>query len=204
MTSSAPGPMKSPKVVSIHEHAFDNLRFIRETMERASAFTAVPGWGGILMGISAVFTAFLTTRLPSKRLWFAAWIGEALLAFAIGLFAMIQMSNAVKSPILYGPGRKFALSLLPPMFAGGVLTAFLYQYGLYEIMPGMWLILYGVAVMTGGAFSVNVVPLMGVSFMALGTAALFSPHEWSNVYMGLGFGGLQIIFGAIIARRYGG
>ena len=117
---------------------------------------------------------------------------------------MVQKSKAIKSPLLYGPGRKFALSLLPPMFAGGILTLFLYRFGLYQVMPGMWLLLYGVAVMTGGAFSVNVVPLMGLSFAIVGTAALFSPLEWANFYMGAGFGGLQIIFGFIIARRYGG
>jgi hypothetical protein len=202
--SMAQRQSNSPKVVSIHEHAFDNLRFIRETMERAGAFTAVPGWGGVLMGVSAVLTAFLTSRLPSRLFWFEAWLGEALLALGIGLFAMVQKGKAVKSPLLDGPGRKFALSLLPSMFAGGVLTLFLYQQGLYQLMPGVWLILYGVAVTTGGAFSVRVVPLMGVSFMLLGTAALFSPLEWANLYMGAGFGGLQILFGAIIARRYGG
>ena len=202
--SKAQQQSKSPKVVSIHEHAFDNLRFIRETMERAGAFTAVPGWGGVLMGVSAVLTAFLTARLPSKEYWFEAWMGEAILACGIGLFAMVQKSQAVKSPLLNGPGRKFALSLLPPMLAGAVLTLFLYQHGLYELMPGLWLILYGVAITTGGAFSVNVVPLMGVSFMLLGSAALFSPQGWSNFYMGVGFGGLQILFGSIIARRYGG
>lgn len=202
--SSAPNLKRPAKVVSIHEHAFDNLRFIRETMERAGAFTAVPGWGGILMGVSALFTSFLTTRLPSQRLWFAAWLGEALLASAIGFFALVQKSRAVGVPLMNGPGRKFALSLFPPMFAGAILTAFLYQHSLYSMMPGMWLILYGVAVTTGGAFSVRVVPLMGVSFMVLGTAALFSPYQWSTLYMGAGFGGLQIVFGSIIARRYGG
>src|SRR5258706_6147052 len=111
--SSAPQPSKQAKVASIHEHAFNNLRFIRETMERAGSFTAVPGWGGILMGISAVSTAFLTPKLPSRRSWVEAWIGEALLAICIGLFAIVQKSKAIKSPILYGPGRKFALSLLP-------------------------------------------------------------------------------------------
>jgi hypothetical protein len=156
------------------------------------------------MGLSALLTAFIASSLTSKKLWFEAWLGEALLAFGIGIFAMIQKSKAVQSPLLCGPGRKFALSLLPPMFAGAVLTLFLYRYALYEVMPGMWLTLYGVAVITGGAFSVSVVPLMGVSFMVLGTAALFSPWEWSNIYMGLGFGGLQVIFGAIIARRFGG
>lgn len=191
-------------VVSMHERAFDNLRYIRETMERAGAFTAVPGWGGILMGASALLASYITTKLPSKELWFEAWLGEAVLAFGIGFFAMVQKSKAVKSPLLCGPGRKFALSLLPPMLAGAVLTVFLYRYALYEVMPGMWLMLYGVGVITGGAFSVSVVPLMGVSFMVLGTAALFSPWEWASIYMGAGFGGLQIVFGAIIARRFGG
>jgi len=195
---------KKTTVVSMHEHAAANLRFIRETMERAGSFTAVPGWGGILMGISALLTAFLTANLPSRRLWFEAWIGEALLAFAIGLFAMIQKSKATQDPLLHGPGRKFALCLLPPMIAGAVLSVFLYQHGMYDVLPGMWMILYGVAVITGGTFSVNIVPLMGVSFMVLGTAALFSPVQWSNIYMGLGFGGLQIVFGGIIARRHGG
>ena len=156
------------------------------------------------MGVSALLTAFLTANLPSRQLWFEAWIGEALLAVGIGLFAMVQKSKAIKAPLLYGPGRKFAMSLLPPMLAGAILSGFLYQHGMYEVMPGMWLILYGVAIITGGAFSVNIVPLMGVSFMVLGTAALFSPQGWSNIYMGLGFGGLQIVFGAVIARRYGG
>jgi hypothetical protein len=203
MTSPAPQKRPAP-VVSINEHAFANLRFIRETMERAGSFTAVPGWGGILMGVSALLTSFLTANLPSRQLWFEAWIGEALLAFGIGLFAMVQKSKAIKAPLLYGPGRKFALSLLPPMLAGAVLSLFLYQHGLYDVMPGMWMSLYGVAIITGGAFSVNIVPLMGVSFMLLGAAALFSPQSWANIYMGVGFGGLQIVFGAIIARRYGG
>src|SRR6202022_950437 len=116
MASVRPIRAVPPETVALHTRAMDNLRFIRETMERAGAFTAVPGWGGILMGVSALLTAFLTANLPSKQLWFEAWIGEALLAFGIGLFAMIQKSKAVKSPLLYGPGRKFALSLLPPMF----------------------------------------------------------------------------------------
>ena len=196
--------VKSAKVVTIHERAYDNLRYIRETMERAGAFTAVPGWGGILMGVSALLTSFVTAGLPTKQLWFEAWLGEGILAFGIGAWAMVQKAKAVRTPLLQGPGRKFALNLLPAMGAGAVLTVILYRHGLYDAMPGTWLILYGVAVITGGAFSVRVVPIMGVSFMLLGTAAAFSPAQWADWYMAAGFGGLQMIFGAIIARRYGG
>src|SRR5438128_11736545 len=141
--------MKPAKVVSINERAIEHLKYIRETMERAGSFTAVPGWGGILMGASALLTAFISTRLPSRPLWVATWLGEAALAFAIGAWAMYQKSKAVKAPLLYGPGRKFALSLCPAMFAGAVFTVVLYANGLFHMMPGAWLLLYGVAVTTG-------------------------------------------------------
>ena len=196
--------MKKANVVSINERAIENLKFIRETMERAGSFTAVPGWGGILMGISALLTALISSRLPSNDLWVASWLGEAVLALAIGGWAMAQKARAVQSTLLEGPGRKFALSLCPAMIAGVILTLVLYRSTLFGLMPGVWLLLYGVAVVTGGAFSVNVVPIMGVCFMVLGTIALFSPAGWANWFMAAGFGGLQIVFGAVIARRYGG
>ncbi len=196
--------MEPAKVVSIHQRAVENLKYIRETMERAGSFTAVPGWGGVLMGVSALLTSLISSRLPSKDLWFLAWLGEAFLALAIGGWAMVQKGKAAKAPILYGPGRKFALSLCPAMIAGAVLTLVLYRYGLFAMMPGVWLLLYGVAVVTGGAFSVKVVPIMGVSFMAIGTAALFGPLGWANWFMAAGFGLLHIAFGIVIARRYGG
>ena len=196
--------MKSAKVVSINERAIQNLQYIRETMERAGAFTAVPGWGGILMGVSALMTALISGRLPSRDLWFASWIGEAGLALAIGGWAMVQKAKAAKSTLFYGAGRKFALNLFPAMIAGGVLTIVLYRQQLFGIMPGVWLLLYGVSVVTGGAFSVKIVPLMGISFMVLGTVALLSPFELANWFMAAGFGVLHIVFGIVIARRYGG
>jgi hypothetical protein len=196
--------MKTAKVVSINQRAIEDIKYIRRTMERAGSFTAVPGWGGILIGVSALLTALISNRLPSKDLWFASWLGEALLAVGICGWAMAQKAKAAQSTLLYGPGRKFALNLCPAMIAGAILTLVLYQYGLFGIMPGVWLLLYGVAVVTGGAFSVNIVPIMGLCFMALGTIALFSPFEWANWFMAAGFGALHMAFGAVIARRYGG
>src|SRR5688572_13316959 len=180
--------MKSTKVVSINEKAVENLRYIRNTMERAGSFTAVPGWGGILIGVSALLTTFVSGQLPTREVWVVAWLGEAALAFAIGTWAMFQKAKAVKTPLLNGPGRKFALSLCPAMIAGAVFTAVFYKNDLFHLMPGTWLILYGVAVVAGGAFSVRVVPIMGVCFMAIGALALFAPLSWANVFMALGFG----------------
>ena len=196
--------MKSAKVVSINERAIQNLQYIRETMERAGAFTAVPGWGGILMGVSALMTALISSRLPSRDLWFASWLGEAGMALAIGGWAMVQKAKAAKCTLFYGAGRKFAMNLLPAMISGGVLTVVLYRQQHFGIMPGVWLLLYGVSVVNGGAFSVKIVPLMGISFMVLGTVALLAPFEWANWFMAAGFGLIHIAFGIVIARRYGG
>jgi hypothetical protein len=196
--------MKPANVVSINERALENLRYIRETMERAGYFTAVPGWGGILMGVSALLTALFSGRLPSRNLWFASWLGEAGLAFAIGGWAMAQKAKASQLRLLNGPGRKFALSLFPAMIAGAFLTIVMYRQQLFGMMPGTWLLLYGVSVVTGGAYSVRVVPVMGLSFMALGMIALFAPFEWADWFMAAGFGLLHIAFGIVIARRYGG
>ena len=189
---------------ALHARAMDNLRFIRETMERASSFTAVPGWGGVMMGVTALCAAVVAAQQTSVRSWLTTWMVEAFLAFLIGGWAMDRKARRAETPLLSGPGRKFALSFSPPMIVGALLTAALYRAGLTSAIPGTWLLLYGTAVVTGGAFSVKVVPVMGLCFMALGAVALFSPGGWSNALMAVGFGLLHIIFGVYIARRHGG
>ena len=189
---------------ALHARAMDNLRFIRETMERASSFTAVPGWGGVLMGATALCAAVIAAQQSSIKGWLTTWLMEALLALLIGGWAMDRKARAVETSLLSGPGRKFALSFSPPMLVGALLTVALYRAGLTGAIPGMWLLLYGTAVVTGGAFSVKAVPVMGLCFMALGAIALFSPAAWINALMATGFGLLHIAFGIYIARRHGG
>jgi hypothetical protein len=189
---------------ALHARAMDNLRFIRETMEGASSFTAVPGWGGVMMGVTALLAAVLATRQSSMDAWFAVWLGEALLALLIGGWAMDRKARAVRTPLLSGPGKKFALSLSPPLIVGILLTVVLYRAGLTSAIPGTWLLLYGTGIVTGGAFSVKIIPVMGLCFMAVGAIALFSPPFWTDLFMAIGFGGLHILFGILIARRYGG
>lgn len=196
-----------PRVESrleIEAHALDNLRFIRETMESAASFTAVPGWGGLLVGLTALAAAFISSRQPTAALWLAVWIGEAILSFLITLLAMYGKARKADTPLLSRPGRKFAFSLAPPLVAGGLLTVALYHANFIQILPGIWLLLYGSGVASGGAFSVRVVPAMGLCFMALGATALLSPAAWGNFFMAAGFGGLHLIFGGIIAWRHGG
>jgi hypothetical protein len=189
---------------ALSDRAMDNLRFIRETMERASSFTAVPGWGGVLMGVTALAASIIASQQITGNLWLATWVVEALLALVIGGWAMDRKARRAETPILTGPGRKFALSYSPPIFVGMLLTPVLLRAGAAGALPGTWLLLYGTGVVTGGAFSVKIVPVMGLCFMALGALALFAPVAWGNYLMAAGFGGLHIIFGIIIARRHGG
>lgn len=156
------------------------------------------------MGASALVAGFVARSQPTVERWLAVWLLEGFLAVLIGVLAMYYKARAAHVPLFSAPGQKFALSFAPPLFVGAVLTIVLYLHGLPTVIPGLWLLLYGSGVAAGGAFSVRVVPVMGVCFMALGAGALFSRPEFGSIYLIAGFGGLHIIFGSIIARRYGG
>ncbi|HLZ46842.1 MAG TPA: hypothetical protein VKQ05_14295 [Gemmatimonadales bacterium] len=193
--------MTSPQ--PLRDRALDNLKFIRSTMERAGSFTAVPGWGMVVVGSTALAAAWLAQRQARPTDWLAVWLGEAVIGVVVGGAAMVQKARLANDPLLSGPGRRFGLSFLPPIIVGALLTLALDRAGDFALMPATWLLLFGTAVATAGAFSVRVVPLMGACFMLLGTIALFAPGL-SPWLMALGFGGLNIAFGIIIARRHGG
>ncbi len=188
----------------LHHHAAENLRFIRDTMERAGAFTAVPGWGGVGMGLTALAAAGLAAAQPAADRWLLVWLAEGWLAFAIGGVAMVRKAGRLDTPLTAKPGRRFLLAYAPPILVGALLTLALYRLGLIALLPAVWLLCYGAAVMAGGALSVPAVPVMGGCFLALGLAALFAPASAGDWLLAAGFGGVHIGFGIYIARRHGG
>jgi hypothetical protein len=190
--------------VALHDRAMDNLRFIRETMERSASFTAVSGRGVVLMGVVALSAAIFVRDAMGTLTWAVAWLIAAAVSLGSALILMARKARAAGMTLLAGPGRKFAWNVTPPLIVGGLLTLALLRLDLIDLLPATWLLLYGAGVVTGGAFSVRIVPLMGLAFMALGTAALFAPAALGDVFMAAGFGGLHIIFGTIIWRKHGG
>jgi len=192
-----------PEPVELHEHAMDNLRYIRQTLERAGSFTAVPGKGGILMGLVALGAGRLAARQPSAASWIAVWMLAAAAALAIGIAGVALKSRRFQMPLFSGPGRKFIAGFTPAILAGAVLTMVLYRAGVSGFLPGVWLLLYGTAVISGGWASVRVVPLMGACFMVVGSLALLVPG-YNDQLLAAGFGGLHLIFGTLIAVKYGG
>jgi hypothetical protein len=190
--------------VALHDRAMDDLRFIRQTMERAGSFTAVPGWGGVAIGITGLAAAWLASSQPSPERWLAVWLGTAVVATGIAAVTLTRKARLGRVPLDKGPGQKFLLSFVPTVFAGVALTAALFTHDGVDLLPGFWLLSYGVAVVTAGAYSVRVIPLMGIGFLVLGVPALLTPPAWADIWMALGFGGLHLASGLVIARRHGG
>ena len=188
----------------LKDHADGNLRYIRDTMERSVAFTAVPGWGGVAMGAIALAAAGLSSRMPSPPQWLGVWLLGAFAAVVAGAFAMARKARRVGVSLRRGAARRFLLSFATPIVAGAILTAALVRAGAFDLLGPTWLLLYGTAVITGGAFSVPAVPAMGAGFLLLGAIALLCPASWATALLAAGFGGLQIVFGLLIARRHGG
>lgn len=198
-----PRPADRPPL-TLHDRAIDDLRYIRETMERSSSFTHVSGLGGVAMGLIALLAAWIAFTTTPAWMWLGAWLGAAAVSFAVATLMMARKSRAAGMALMTGPGRRFAWNFIPPLAAGAFLTLASVRAGRMDLLPGMWLLLYGASVVTGGSYSVRPVPLMGVAFMLTGMAALLAPPAWGDAFMAAGFGGLHIVFGIVIWRKHGG
>ena len=193
--------LSSPAQTS--HRATEDLQFIRHAMERANRFHAVPGIGLVIMGTTAIAAAGLATMAPAP-LWLSIWIADAVLAVSVGLLTMYRKARSVNLPVASPSGQAFLFSFSPPIAAGIVITVAFAANGATDLLPGMWLILYGLAALTGGAFSVRAVALMGGCFLLLGGVALLAPAGLGNLFMAIGFGALHVGFGAYLAHRHGG
>ena len=199
-----PLPRDSDRPIDLRSHAIANLRFIRSTIESAQAFTSVPGKGGVLMGLLALIAGALTLYPELSSSWLTIWVWTAILAAAVGFVAMWRKAQAQGEQLFGRVGRRFLLGLTPPIVAAIALTPFLLRSGSPEVVAGSWLLLYGAGVIAGGMFSVPPIPLMGGLFMLLGGLCLVSPPASAAYWLALGFGGVHLVFGLLIARRYGG
>lgn len=204
--------------IALHDYAASNLQFIREAMERSGAFTGISGVATMAMGCIAIAGAWVASWRPVIDWWMWAWFATATLGCLVGIAGMIAKARRTGTPVWAGPGKRFLFSFAPPVAAGVVLTETLYVTAQEESMPILWMLLYGAAIMTGGAFTVRIVPLFGACFMIAG-AVLHSTRYYPALVMSapvLGtmtvmdvalaavFGTLHILFGILVYARYGG
>jgi hypothetical protein len=204
MNPHQPDRDELPPPIPLPLRAADDLRYIREAIERAAEFTSISGWGLVGVGLTALVAAAIAPRDLASDRWVIVWLAEALLAIAISVGTSVLKSQRLEVPLFGATGRRFMLAFATPAAAGAVITGALLLARSNTLLPGTWLLLYGAAVAGGGSFSVGSVPAMGAAFMALGTVAMFAPTTWANPLLGIGFGLLHVAFGAWIARRHGG
>jgi len=195
---------RAPEAPALHARAMADLRFIRETMENASAFSTFSGLGLALVGGIATISGLIAREQSSRPRWLLTWIVAAAVSAIAGGLSTAWKTRALERPLIPGPSRKFALSLAPTLFAGMLLTGVLGGGGLFDLLPGVWLLLYGAGLVAAGAWSVRIVPAIGLAFMAFGAAALLVPPAWGDWLLIAGFGGLHLAFGAIVGWRHGG
>ena len=156
------------------------------------------------MGATALIASAIAMRQPGFNRWLAAWLVEALVAFTIALFSMQWKASRQRTDMFSTAGRRLVIGLLPSLAAGALLTAAIIWDRSTRLIPGVWLLLYGIGVVQAGALSVRVVPALGVAFVVLGAIALPMPWLWANVVLAAGFGLAHIGCGVLIARKYGG
>ncbi|MBK8179889.1 MAG: hypothetical protein IPK67_13605 [Planctomycetes bacterium] len=198
-----PGDL-APRPVAVATRAADNLCFIRSTMERSVLFTALPGSAGVLLGVDGAAAAFLGARARSIEQWLAVWIGAACLGLAIGLWSVARRARQLSVPLTRGPARSFAFGLSVPLAAGALITGALWRYGAFGAMPATWMLLYGCALLSAGTFSLRQVRTMGAAFFGAGALTLAVPLSplaaASNLLLAATFGGLHLLFAALVAR----
>lgn len=188
---------------SLHGVAADNLRYIRATMESATAFTGISGKGYVLAGLTAFVAAWIAAQQTTPLLWLSVWLLEAVLACSVTLLLSADKARTQGKSLWSGSGRKLLFAFLPTLAVGAVVTLAFHLQGNTMLLPGLWLILYGAGVMTAGAHSIRPIPLMGLLFIMLGSVQLLGLAPMT-LTLALGFGGLHLAFGILIWRQHGG
>ncbi len=199
--SPRPG-VSSP--VSLHSRAIADLRFIRDTMAGTAAYTAFSGLGLFIIGLGALLAGFLAEREAGVTSRLGIWVADAAVSIAIGCVTSILKARAADQPLFAGPIRKFSLSFAPAIVAGGVLTWVMLGTASQGLLPGIWLLLYGVGLVSASTLSIRVVSAAGVVFFFLGALALTALAPWSEFVLWAGFAALHIAMGTVIWRRHGG
>ena len=194
-------PPAPQAAVPIESRALGTLAFIRASIE-ASSSMVVPGMAAIVMGFIGLAATAVTFRWPTR--WLETWVLAGAVAFLLGGGIVVRQA-AERAEVRYlGPVRKFLLCLCPVLIAAAAMTFVLWRAGLEPLLPGMWLLLYGCAILSAStvmsARITRLVAAMGALFVLLGLATFALPATMHVTMLGLGFGVLHLVYGALIRR----
>jgi hypothetical protein len=196
-------PVRPEAPAAIHSRALGTLDYIRASIESSSSMD-VPGMAGIVMGMIGGAAAIVVSLPWCAPHWLAIWLFAAVAALLLGGALVVRQIGRRGQTRYLGPARKFLLCLCPALLGGAVLTLALWTAGAASVIPGMWLLLYGCAVLSASTVTIagitRLVCIMGALFVALGAIAFALPAGAQTAMLGLGFGGLHIVFGILIGR----
>lgn len=190
-------------LVNMRNRAEQDLNYIRAAMDRAEGASSVSGLGGMFMGVVGFAAAVWTQSQPHQADQLLGWIAAAFVAVLIGGVACVGKARRSLGEFHWDPVRRFLLCLLPSLVVGALLTGALWQTQTMWLVPAVWLLCYGCGVVAAGSYAVLPVRLMGACFMLMGVAALILPGWFNQLLVG-GFGGLHLVFGAWVYKKYGG
>src|SRR5487761_606791 len=189
--------MRSNNTVAMDRHALGTLNYIRASIDAAGAL-AVPGTAGTAMGAVGLVAAGVASVPALSGHWLLIWLAAAAVGAGLGVILVARHRSGVGLPLYRGPARRFVLSLCPALLAGGVLTAVLLQVGEARLIPGVWLLLYGCAVLSATLMTapamMRLLGAMGALFVVCGAVAFEVSPRWHNVLLGGDYGLLHVVF----------
>ncbi len=204
-----------PALLAPLDEARENLRVIRQTMERSTKYSTLSGLSGVLIGLSAIAAVLVTSRTlharhdshqplaasyPSLGL---LWLLELALAVGIEFACNKRRAGAIGKRVASPLGAHILVAAGPAFVAALTLTAFFALHGLAAVVWGIWMLTYGLAICAVGLFSVRPVSYLGAAFVLAGAVTLLLPAQWQLAMMGLTFGGFHIVYGVLMGRKHG-
>lgn len=183
------------------KEAEQTLSVIRTLMERSTRYTNLSGHAGIAAGILALGGSAL--RLWGNTPFLPTWIGVLIAASGAIVFFTARMARQNGEPFWTRQTRTVVTALLPAFIAALVITMALARVGQVALLPGTWMLLWGVGALAMGFFTPRVISLLGGAFMAAGFVTLFLNPVSDALSMGLTFGAIHLLFGTVLTvARY--
>ncbi|MCG3133099.1 MAG: hypothetical protein HMLKMBBP_00192 [Planctomycetes bacterium] len=193
-----PVTRREPRPTASAKHAADDLRFIRETLERSGRFTAIPGAGVAALGGIAFTAAALAQQARDARTWLWIWAAAAGAGIAVGLAAVAVKARRSGMPAFSGPARRFLAALLPAVAAGALVTVPLVSRGQTALVPALWMLFYGVGLFAAALGATRIVAVAGLWIASCGAAALVLPARMGNELLAAGLGAGHVAAGVAV------
>lgn len=196
----------------------DDLKEIKDTMDRATRFISLSGLSGVSTGITALTGAFLAYQavfknddyliynavdISSKNLWYLLLIsmGTLILSVACAIFFTNRKTKKQNQGVWNVQVKRLLINLSIPLITGGLLCLMLLLKGFVGFLFPLTLIFYGLALVNGSKYTLTEIRNLGLIQILLGLIA-FQFINYGLVFWALGFGVFQIIYGLIVQKKY--